>query len=56
MNYNLSWIASLGEWEYGMLDKPCNLAPTTLIELMNKSYERFMLVKCQENALIGPKL
>ena len=48
-------IASSGEWEYGMLTKPCYFAQITLIELYNKSHERFMLSKCQENASIGQK-
>ena len=39
-----------------MSTKPCNLAQTTLLKLMNKSYEGFMLSKCQENASIGLKL
>ena len=39
ISYNLSWIASLGEWEYGMSTKPCYLAQMTLIELYNKSHE-----------------
>jgi hypothetical protein len=34
----------------------CNHAQMTLIELYNKSHERFMLGKCQENASIGLKL
>ena len=50
ISYNLSWIASSDEWEHGMLTKPCYLAQMTLIELYNKSYEGFMLSKCQENA------
>jgi hypothetical protein len=35
--------------------KPCNLAQTTLIKLMNKSYEGFILSKCQENASMDQK-
>ena len=36
--------------ERWMSNKPCNLAQRTLIQLMNKSHEGFMLIKCQENA------
>ena len=36
--------------KHGMSTKPCNLAQTTLIQLMNKSHEGFMMSKCQENA------
>jgi len=39
-----------------MTNKHCNLDQTTLPTLMNKSHERFMLGKCQENASIGLKL
>ena len=38
-----------------MSTKPCNLAQTTLIELMNKIYEEFMLSKCPENASMDQK-
>ena len=38
-----------------MSTKPCNLAQTTQIKLMNKSYERFMLSKCQEGASMDQK-
>ena len=56
ISYNLAWIALLSEWEYGMSTKPCDLAQTAPIQLMNKSHEGFMLIKCQENASIGLKL
>jgi hypothetical protein len=36
--------------------KPYNLAQMTLDELYNKSHERFMLSKCQENASMDPKM
>jgi len=36
--------------------KPWYLAQTTLLALMNKSYEGFMLGRYQENAPIGLKL
>ena len=55
ISYNISSIASSGEWELGMSTKPCNLAQIVLIQLMNKSYERFMLRKCQENASMYQK-
>ena len=35
--------------------KPCDLAQTTLIELMNKIYAVFMLSKCPENASMDQK-
>ena len=38
ISYNLSWIASSGEWEYGMSTKPFYLAKMTLIEFYNKSH------------------
>ena len=50
------WIALLSEWKCRSSTKPCNLAQMTLDELDNKSHERFMLGKCQENASIGLKL
>ena len=50
MSYNLSCIASSGEWEHGMSTKPCYLNKMTLIEFYNKSHKGFMLSKCQENA------
>ena len=54
--FNLSWIALLSKWEYEMSTKPCNLAQTTLLTLMNKSYEGFMLSKWPKNTSIGLKL
>ena len=51
----LAWITLLSEWELVKLTKPCNLAQTILIQLMNKSYERFILSKCEENAPIDQK-
>ena len=56
ISYNLSWIALLSKWEYEMSTQPCYLAQLTLIELYNKSHERFMLSRSQENASIGLKL
>ena len=55
ISYNLSWIALLSKWEYEMLTKSCNLARTTLLTLMNKSYEGFMLSRWLENAPIDQK-
>jgi hypothetical protein len=48
-------IAPLSEWNYTSSAKPCNFAQMTLDELYNKSYEGFMLSKCQENVPIGLK-
>jgi hypothetical protein len=48
-------IALLSEWRYVSSTKPCKLAQMTLDELYNKSHERFMLSKWQENAPIGLK-
>jgi hypothetical protein len=48
-------IALLSGWKYWSSTKPCNLSQMTLDGLYNKSRERFMLSKCQENALIGLK-
>ena len=56
ISYNLSWIASTGEWEHGMLTKPCYLAQMTLIEFYHKRHEGFVLSQCQENVSIGLKL
>ena len=50
ISYIFASIASFSKWKHEMLTKPCNLAQTTLIQLMNKSHEGFMLSKCQENA------
>jgi hypothetical protein len=47
-------IALLSEWKYKSSTKPCNLAQMTLDEIYNKSHERFVLSKCQENTSIGP--
>ena len=55
ISYNLSWIALLSKWEYEISTKSCNLAQTTLLTLMNKSYEGFMLSKWQQNASIDQK-
>ena len=49
------WIALSSEWEHVVSTKHCNLAQTTLIKLMNKSYEGFTLRKCQENASMDQK-
>ena len=54
-NYVLVWIALSSKWKHVMSTKPCNLAQIALIKLMNKSYERFMLSKCQENASMDQK-
>ena len=54
ISYNLARIVVLSEWKHGMLTKPFNLAQTTLIQLMNKSHEGFVLSKCQEKASIIP--
>ena len=56
ISYNLFWIALLSEWNYRSSTKPCNLAQTTLLTLMNKSYEGFVLSGGQENTSISPKL
>jgi hypothetical protein len=50
-----AWIALLSEWKYKSLIKPFNLTQMTLDELYNKSHERFMLNKCQENAPMHQK-
>jgi hypothetical protein len=42
-------ISLLSGWKYRSSTKPCHLAPTTLIELYNKSYEGFVLSKDGEN-------
>ena len=55
ISYNLSSMASSGEWEHGMSTKPCKLTQMTLTELYNKSHEGFMLSKCQENASMDKK-
>ena len=55
ISYNFSWIALLSKWEYEMSTKPCNLAQTTLLTLMNKSYEGVMLSKYKEKISIGRK-
>ena len=38
-----------------MSTKPWNLAQTTLLKFMHKSYEGFMLSKCPENASMDQK-
>jgi hypothetical protein len=43
-------IALLSGWKYRLSTKPCNLTQMTLDGLYNKSHERFVLSKCQENA------
>jgi hypothetical protein len=55
IGYVLARMALLSEWEHVSSTKPCNLAQMTLDELYNKSHERFMLSKCQEDASIGLK-
>ena len=39
-----------------MTNKHCNLAQTTLLTLVNKSYKGFVLSEGQENTSIGLKL
>ena len=56
ISYIFVGIALLGEWKHWSLNESCNLAQMTLEELYNKSYERFMLSRYQENAPIGLKL
>jgi hypothetical protein len=56
ISYIVAWITLLSEWKHRSSTKPCNLAQMTLDELYNKSYERFMLSKGQENASIGLEL
>jgi hypothetical protein len=48
-------IAPLREWNCRSSTKHCNLAQRTLDKLYNRSYKRFMLSKCLENALTGLK-
>jgi hypothetical protein len=55
IGYTLVGMALLSEWKHVSLTKPCNLAQIMLDELYNKSYERFVLCKCQENTPIGLK-
>jgi len=55
ISYILVGMARLSEWNYRSSTKPCNLAQMTLDELYNKSYKRFMLSKCLENAPIDLK-
>jgi hypothetical protein len=53
ISYILVRMASLSEWKLRSSTKPCNFAQKTLMELYNKSCERFMLSKRQENAPIS---
>jgi hypothetical protein len=55
ISYILVGMALLSEWEHVSSTKPCILAQMTLDELYNKSHERFMLSKCQENAPMDHK-
>jgi hypothetical protein len=48
-------MVPLSEGNYGPSTKPCNLAQMILDELYNRSYKRFMLSKCQENAPMDQK-
>jgi hypothetical protein len=48
-------MALLSEWKHVSSTKPCNLDQITLDELYNKSHERIVLSKCQENTSIGLK-
>ena len=43
ISYNISWIASLSEWNYRSSTKPFYLDQMTLNELYNKSHEGFVL-------------
>jgi hypothetical protein len=49
-------MALLSEWKHVSSTKCCNLSQITLDELYNKSHERFVLSKYQENTPIGLKL
>jgi hypothetical protein len=55
ISYILIGIGLLSEWEHVSSTKPCILTQMTLDELYNKSHERFMLSKCQENAPMDHK-
>jgi len=55
ISYIFVGIALLSEWKHWSLNKPWYYAQTTLIELYNKSHERFVLSKCQENAPMDQK-
>ena len=55
ISYNLSWIALLSEWNYRSSTEACYLAQVTLLTLMNKSDEGFMLSKWPKNAPIDQK-
>jgi hypothetical protein len=46
-------IAPLSECNYRSSTKPYNFAQMALDDLYNKSHEKFMLSKCQENTSIG---
>ena len=51
ISYIFAEITSFSKWKHGMSTKPFNLAKTTLIQLMNKSHEGFVLSKCQKMLL-----
>jgi hypothetical protein len=55
ISYVLVWMALLSEWEHVMPTKPCKFPQMTLIKLLDKSYEGFVLSKCQENASMDQK-
>jgi hypothetical protein len=55
ISHTLVGMALLSEWKHVSSTKPYNLAQMMLDELYNKSHERFMLSKCQENTPIGLK-
>jgi hypothetical protein len=55
ISYILVGMTLLSEWKHRASTKPCNLAQMTLIKLYNKSHERFMLSKCQENTPMNHK-
>ena len=56
ISHIFAWITLSSRWKPMTSTKPCNLAPTTLIELYNKSYDGFMLNKWPENAQIDQKV
>ena len=52
ISHNFAWIALSSGWKPMKSTKPWYLAQTTLLALMNKSYEGFMLTRWPENAPI----
>ena len=55
ISHILAWIALSSGWKPMKSTKPWYLAQTTLLALMNKSYEGFMLSRWPENAPIDQK-